>query len=132
MINYKNKCLINLSENVLICSLTNVNMLLGQLKPLLPISEKILLHRDLEKMQGELQELKDRCEDLRASKQEVVRELLQLQDQHQDQVRLIQLDLQDEATSREGMDRRLADLRTEVGNTTGPLMLGRQWVRLFL
>jgi len=107
-------------------------MLLGQLKTLLPISEKILLHRDLEKMQGELQELKDRCEDLRASKQEVVRELLQLQDQHQDQVRLIQLDLQDEATSREGMDRRLADLRTEVGNTTGPLMLGRQWVRLFL
>lgn len=76
--------------------------------------EKILLHRDLEKMQGELQELKDRCEDLRASKQEVVRELLQLQDQHQDQVRLIQLDLQDEATSREGMDRRLADLRTEL------------------
>lgn len=132
MLNYKNKCLINLPENVLICSLTNVNMLLGQLKPLLPISEKILLHRDLEKMQGELQELKDRCEDLRASKQEVVRELLQLQDQHQDQVRLIQLDLQDEATSREGMDRRLADLRTEVGNTTGPLMLGRQWVRLFL
>lgn len=76
--------------------------------------EKILLHRDLEKMQGELQELKDRCEDLRASKQEAVRELLQLQDQHQDQVRLIQLDLQDEATSREGMDRRLADLRTEL------------------
>lgn len=76
--------------------------------------EKILLHRGLEKMQGELQELKDRCEDLRASKQEVVRELLLLQDQHQDQVRLIQLDLQDEATSREGMDRRLADLRTEL------------------
>jgi len=76
--------------------------------------EKILLHRDLERMQGELQELKDRCEDLRASKQEVVRELLQLQDQHQDQVRLIRLDLQDEATSREGMDRRLADLRTEL------------------
>lgn len=112
-------------------------MPLGQLKLLSPISEKILLHRDLEKMQVELQELKDRCEDLRASKQEVVRELLQLQDQHQDQVRLIQLDLQDEATSREGMDRRLADLRTEVGNTTaehssGPLTLGRQWVRLFL
>jgi phage shock protein A len=96
-----------------------------------------LLHRGLEKLQGELQELKDRCEDLRASKQEVVRELLLLQDQHQDQVRLIQLDLQDEATSREGMDRRLADLRTEVGNTSaehtsGPITLGQQWVRLFL
>ncbi|PNF27630.1 Coiled-coil domain-containing protein 102A [Cryptotermes secundus] len=95
--------------------------------------EKILLHRGLEKMQVEVQELKDRCEDLRASKQEVVRELLLLQDQHQDQVRLIQLDLQDEATSREGMDRRLADLRTEVGNTSaehtsGPITLGRQWL----
>lgn len=65
-------------------------------------------------MQGEVQELKERCEDLRTAKQNAVRELLQLQDQHQDQVRLIQLDLQDEASSREGMDRRLADLRTEL------------------
>ncbi|PSN53412.1 hypothetical protein C0J52_21376 [Blattella germanica] len=97
--------------------------------------EKASLHRSLEKLQGELQELKDKCEDLRASKQEVVRELLQLQDQHQNQVRLIQLDLQDEATSREGMDRRLADLRTEVGSSTAgyttsdPKMMGLQWVR---
>ena len=78
-------------------------------------SEKAVLHRNLEKLQGELQEMKDKCEDLRASRQEVVREFLQLQDQHQNQVRLIQLDLQDETSSREGMDRRLADLRTEVG-----------------
>ena len=80
-------------------------------------SEKAVLHRNLEKLQGELQEMKDKCEDLRASRQEVVREFLQLQDQHQNQVRLIQLDLQDETSSREGMDRRLADLRTEVGTT---------------
>ncbi|XP_066991075.1 coiled-coil domain-containing protein 102A isoform X2 [Anabrus simplex] len=76
--------------------------------------EKSALHRGMERLQGELQETKDRCEDLRALKQEAVRELLQLQDVHQDQVRLIQLDLQDEASSREGMDRRLADLRSEV------------------
>ncbi|CAG2053647.1 unnamed protein product [Timema podura] len=74
-------------------------------------------NRSLEKVELELQEWRERCEDLRASKQEVARELLQLQDQHQDQVRLIQLDLQDEASSREGMDRRLADLRSEVGNS---------------
>nr|CAD7195751.1 unnamed protein product [Timema douglasi] len=80
-------------------------------------SEKASLHRSLEKVELELQEWRERCEDLRASKQEVSRELLQLQDQHQDQVRLIQLDLQDEASSREGMDRRLADLRSEVGNS---------------
>nr|CAD7398103.1 unnamed protein product [Timema poppensis] len=79
--------------------------------------EKASLHRSLEKVELELQEWRERCEDLRASKQEVSRELLQLQDQHQDQVRLIQLDLQDEASSREGMDRRLADLRSEVGNS---------------
>nr|CAD7426954.1 unnamed protein product [Timema monikensis] len=79
--------------------------------------EKASLHRSLEKVELELQEWRERCEDLRASKQEVARELLQLQDQHQDQVRLIQLDLQDEASSREGMDRRLADLRSEVGNS---------------
>ncbi|KAJ9599912.1 hypothetical protein L9F63_009740, partial [Diploptera punctata] len=76
--------------------------------------EKAVLHRNLEKLEGELQEMKDKCEDLRASRQEVVREFLQLQDQHQNQVRLIQLDLQDETSSREGMDRRLADLRTEL------------------
>lgn len=74
------------------------------------------MHRELERLEGELQDIKKRCEDLRASKQEVVRELLQLQDLHQDQVRMIQLDLQDEASSREGMDRRLADLRSEVIN----------------
>lgn len=65
-------------------------------------------------MQLELQEMRDKCEDLRSARQEAVRELLQLQDQHRDELRLVQADLQDEASSREGMDRRLADLRTEL------------------
>lgn len=78
--------------------------------------EKSNLHRELERLEGELQDIKKKCDDLRTSKQEVVRELLQLQDLHQDQVRMIQLDLQDEANSREGMDKRLADLRSEVNN----------------
>lgn len=70
----------------------------------------------MERLEMELGETKERCEDLRASRQEAVRELLQLQDQHQDTVATIRADLMDEATSREGMDRRLADLRAQVVN----------------
>ncbi|KAK9499507.1 hypothetical protein O3M35_002536 [Rhynocoris fuscipes] len=76
--------------------------------------EKISLHRSVERAEGELSEWRERCEELRASRQEAVRELLQLQDQHQDTVALIRADLLDEATSREGMDRRLADLRAQL------------------
>lgn len=56
--------------------------------------EKTVLHRNIEQLQTELQEVKDKCEDLRAAKQEAVRELLTLQDQHRDEVRMIQADLQ--------------------------------------
>lgn len=76
--------------------------------------EKVSLHRSVERAEGELSEWRERCEELRASRQEAVRELLQLQDQHQDTVALIRADLLDEATSREGMDRRLADLRAQL------------------
>ncbi|XP_039286411.1 coiled-coil domain-containing protein 102A isoform X2 [Nilaparvata lugens] len=76
--------------------------------------EKTCLHRSLERLEGELNELREKCEDLKLSKQEAVRDLLQLQDQHQDTVATIQADLMDEANSREGMDRRLADLRAQL------------------
>lgn len=72
------------------------------------------MHRTLERIETELAESREKCEDLRVSRQEAVRELLQLQDQHQDTVALIQADLMDEASSREGMDRRLADLRAQA------------------
>lgn len=80
---------------------------------LLP-SEKSQLHRTIEKLTSDLQEAKDKCEELREAKQETVRELLSLQDQHQEEIRLMRSDLQDEANSREGMDRRINDLRTEL------------------
>ncbi|XP_014243545.1 coiled-coil domain-containing protein 102A [Cimex lectularius] len=76
--------------------------------------EKCNLMRTVERSEEELLECKQRCEELRASRQEAVRELLQLQDQHQDTVALIRADLLDEATSREGMDRRLAELRAQL------------------
>ncbi|KAF2895292.1 hypothetical protein ILUMI_10880 [Ignelater luminosus] len=76
--------------------------------------EKQLLHRNMERLTGECQELKEKCEELRQARQDAVRELLSLQDQHQEEVQLIRADLQDEANSREGMDRRINDLRAEL------------------
>lgn len=77
-------------------------------------SEKTHLHRSIEKLTLELQEAKDKCEELREARQEAVRELLSSQDQHQEELRLLRQDLQDETNSREGMDRRINDLRAEV------------------
>lgn len=78
--------------------------------------EKINLHKTIEKLQTELQEWKEKCEDLKLAKQETVRELLTLQDQHRDTIQQIQSDLQDETSSRESIDRRMADLRAEVNH----------------
>ncbi|CAB0018303.1 unnamed protein product [Nesidiocoris tenuis] len=88
--------------------------------------EKVALHKNVERVESELGECRQRCEELRASRQEAVRELLQLQDQHQDTVALIRADLLDEASSREGMDRRLADLRAQVsfGKSTKDYLVG--------
>jgi coiled-coil domain-containing protein 102A len=76
--------------------------------------EKSQLHRLIDKLTVELQEVKDKCDELREARQEAARELLSLQDQHQEEIRLIRADLQDEANSREGMDKRLNDLRAEL------------------
>lgn len=72
------------------------------------------MHHTIERLTSELQETKDKCEELREARQESVRELLNLQDQHAEEIRLFKSDLQDETNSREGMDRRINDLRTEV------------------
>ncbi|XP_044269218.1 coiled-coil domain-containing protein 102A isoform X2 [Tribolium madens] len=76
--------------------------------------EKSQLHRVIDKLTIELQEVKEKCDELKEAKQEAARELLSLQDQHQEEIRLIRADLQDEANSREGMDKRLNDLRAEL------------------
>lgn len=76
--------------------------------------EKAQLHRNIEKLGGDLQEMKEKNEELREARQDAVRELLTVQDQHQEEVRLIRSDLMDEANSRDGMDRRINDLRTEL------------------
>lgn len=72
------------------------------------------MHRSIERLTSELQEAKEKCDELREARQDAVRELLSLQDQHQEELRLVRQDLQDETNSREGMDRRINDLRAEV------------------
>lgn len=72
------------------------------------------MHRNIERLTQDLQEWKDKYEELKQVRQDTVRELLALQDQHKEEVSLIRADLHDEASSREGMDRRINDLRAEV------------------
>ncbi|KAI4469548.1 coiled-coil domain-containing protein [Holotrichia oblita] len=55
-----------------------------------------------------------KCDELRDAKQEAVRDLLQLQDQHQAELRVMRSDLQEESQSRENLDRRINELRTEL------------------
>lgn len=86
----------------------------GLLKVCYFVREKSQLHHTTERLTSELQEMKDKCEELRESRQESVRELLNLQDQHAEEIRLMKSDLQDETNTREGMDRRINDLRAEV------------------
>ena len=70
----------------------------------------------MERLGGELQEFRDKCEELRETKQDAVRELLHFQDQHREELQLIRTDLQEEIASREGLERRLNELRGEVSN----------------
>ncbi|XP_026682624.1 coiled-coil domain-containing protein 102A [Diaphorina citri] len=76
--------------------------------------EKQALHRTIEKLENELTELKSKCEELKTCRQEAARELLTLQDLHEDTVASITADLMDEASTREDMDRRLTELRAQL------------------
>lgn len=72
------------------------------------------MHRNIERLTSELQESRDKCDEIREARQDAVRELLNLQDQHQEELKLLKADLQEEASNREGMERRINDLRAEV------------------
>lgn len=76
--------------------------------------EKNSIHKNFEKFRQEMQELRDKCEELRAAKQEAVRELLTLQEQHRVEMRITNNSLQEEVAARETLERRLCELRTEV------------------
>ncbi|XP_065209268.1 coiled-coil domain-containing protein 102A [Planococcus citri] len=76
--------------------------------------EKQLLHKNIEKLESELMDVKEKYEDLKVSKQEALRELMQLKDTHNDVVSHIKVDLMNETTFREDVDKRLADVRAQL------------------
>lgn len=73
------------------------------------------MHKNLEKTVQELQDVKDKCEELRGAKQDAIRELLTLQEQQRAELRIINNSLMEETSGRECLERRIGELRTEVG-----------------
>lgn len=65
-------------------------------------------------MRNEIIRLRERCEELQESRTEALKELLEIKGRFQGELNAAQADLIDEATNREGMDRRLSELRAEV------------------
>lgn len=76
--------------------------------------EKSSLHKAMESMQLELLDLRGRLEELKCTKQEAERQLISSQEIHRQQVISLQQDRRDEASTRETLDRRLAELRGEL------------------
>ncbi|XP_012340953.1 coiled-coil domain-containing protein 102A isoform X2 [Apis florea] len=76
--------------------------------------EKNSLHHGMEKLKAEIMQLRKQCEELEESKAEITRELLELKDRFQIEFSDIQAGIIDEASSREGMNRRLCELRAEL------------------
>lgn len=97
------------------------------------------MQKSVEKTAQELQDVKDKCEELRGAKQvshgfvyivtrltdlgmfsllkqDAVRELLTLQEQQRAELRIINNALLEETGARENLERRLCELRTEVKN----------------
>ncbi|CAN2389312.1 Coiled-coil domain-containing protein 102A [Pristimantis euphronides] len=76
--------------------------------------DKMLLSKNIEKMEAEISQLKMKCEELSKSRQEAVTQLTLLRERHQDELGRISEDLQDELGVRSSMDKKLADLRAEM------------------
>lgn len=68
----------------------------------------------MEKLRSEVVQLRERCEELQDTRTEAIKELLELKGRFQGELSAAQADLIDEASNREGMDRRLSELRAEV------------------
>ncbi|XP_048384385.1 coiled-coil domain-containing protein 102A-like isoform X1 [Stegostoma tigrinum] len=76
--------------------------------------DKAALGRQIEKLETDICQWKDKYEDLSKSKQEILKQLTLLRDAHQNELGRISEDLEDEVGARSNMDRKLADLRTEL------------------
>lgn len=76
--------------------------------------EKNNLYKTIEKLSSELEDAKEKCEELRGARQEAVRELLTLQEQHKAELRILNNSQVEEANARENLERKLCEIRSEV------------------
>jgi len=68
----------------------------------------------LDRITNELHEEKEKCEELMEAKQETLKQLLALQDEHDKEIEMLKSDLIEEVSSKEGLEKKLNDLRAEV------------------
>uniref|UniRef100_A0A8D0HBM8 Coiled-coil domain-containing protein 102A n=1 Tax=Sphenodon punctatus TaxID=8508 RepID=A0A8D0HBM8_SPHPU len=76
--------------------------------------DKLSLSKNIEKLEVELSQWKIKYEELNKNKQEVLKQLNILKEIHQDELGRISEDLEDELGARSSMDKKLAELRTEM------------------
>lgn len=72
------------------------------------------MYKTIENLNTELEDIKEKYEEIRSAKQEAVRELLTLQEQHKAELRILTNSQIEEANARENLERKLCELRTEV------------------
>lgn len=61
-----------------------------------------------------MEDIKEKYEEVRSAKQEAVRELLTLQEQHKAELRILTNSQMEEAIARENLERKLCEIRSEV------------------
>ncbi|XP_047218935.1 coiled-coil domain-containing protein 102A isoform X3 [Girardinichthys multiradiatus] len=76
--------------------------------------DKLSLGKNIERLEGELSQWKVKYEELSKSKQESLKQLNLLKEMHQDELGRISEDLEDELGARTSMDKKLAELRSEM------------------
>lgn len=70
--------------------------------------------KSLDKTRQEMEDCKNKCEDLRSARQEAVRELLTMQETNHAEIRIMNHSLQEEINARETLERRLSEMRSEL------------------
>ncbi|TKS69429.1 Coiled-coil domain-containing protein 102A [Collichthys lucidus] len=76
--------------------------------------DKLALSKSIERLEMELSQWKLKYEELTKTKQEALKQLNLLKEMHQDELGRISEDLEDELGARTSMDKKLAELRTEM------------------
>ncbi|XP_014207417.1 coiled-coil domain-containing protein 102A [Copidosoma floridanum] len=106
----------NTNEEALMQKMSMLNLRLEEATKTLSVEreEKSSLYQGMEKLRNEIILLKEKCEELQDSRTEALKELLELKGRFQGELSAAQADLIDETTTREGMDRRLSELRNEL------------------